>query len=51
PDDTLYCICRKAEHGAMIRCDNENCDKQCFHYPCVALTAEPKGEWLCTDCR
>ncbi|KXT04284.1 hypothetical protein AC578_7945 [Pseudocercospora eumusae] len=50
PDEPLYCICRKAEHGLMVACDNADCDKQWFHYACVGLTEEPRGEWLCTDC-
>ncbi|KXT18879.1 hypothetical protein AC579_3574 [Pseudocercospora musae] len=50
PDEPVYCICRRAEHGSMVGCDNEYCDKQWFHYRCVGLTEEPRGQWLCTDC-
>ncbi|KAF7187363.1 Inhibitor of growth protein 3 [Pseudocercospora fuligena] len=50
PDEPLYCICRKPEHGLMVGCDNEDCNKQWFHYRCAGLTEEPRGEWLCTEC-
>lgn len=50
-DETLYCICQKVSFGDMVGCDNDNCSYQWFHYKCVGVTEEPKGEWLCPICR
>lgn len=50
-DNELYCICRNPSHGNMIACDNAKCKNEWFHYECVGLKEEPKGKWLCPDCR
>ncbi|SMR41254.1 unnamed protein product [Zymoseptoria tritici ST99CH_1A5] len=50
-DETLYCLCHKVSYGDMVGCDNDNCQYQWFHYKCVGVTEEPKGEWLCPSCR
>ena len=42
----------------MIKCDNvfvtryphPQCPTEWFHFYCVKLTQEPKGEWLCPQC-
>ncbi|EGD77053.1 hypothetical protein PTSG_07394 [Salpingoeca rosetta] len=49
-DSTLYCICRQLSHGDMIGCDNDNCEIQWFHLPCVGLTVAPEGSWYCPMC-
>ncbi|KAF2168669.1 hypothetical protein M409DRAFT_65541 [Zasmidium cellare ATCC 36951] len=50
-DENLYCICQKVSYGEMVGCDNDDCELQWFHYKCVGVTEEPKGEWLCPNCR
>ncbi|KAK5129837.1 hypothetical protein LTR08_002774 [Meristemomyces frigidus] len=51
-DDHLYCYCQKVSYGDMVACDNDNCRYQWFHWNCVQLKSEPKGEsWLCPTCR
>lgn len=50
-DNKLYCICHSVSHGNMVACDNENCPYEWFHWECVGMTQEPKGRWLCTECR
>lgn len=50
-DETLYCLCHKVSYGDMVGCDNDECQYQWFHYKCVNVTEEPKGEWLCPQCR
>lgn len=50
-DETPYCICQKMSYGDMVGCDNDECQYQWFHYKCVNVTEEPKGEWLCPVCR
>ncbi|KAF1818538.1 uncharacterized protein K489DRAFT_327304 [Dissoconium aciculare CBS 342.82] len=50
-DETLYCLCQKVSFGDMVGCDNDDCEYQWFHYNCVGVTEEPKGEWLCPTCR
>lgn len=50
-DQTLYCQCQKVSFGDMVGCDNDDCQFQWFHYKCVGLSEEPKGQWLCPTCR
>lgn len=50
-DETIYCLCHKVSYGDMVGCDNDECQYQWFHYKCVNVTEEPKGEWLCPVCR
>lgn len=50
-DTKLYCFCKRVSHGDMVACDNENCPVEWFHWLCVGLTSEPKGRWLCPDCK
>ena len=46
-----YCLCEDEEYGKMVACDNTFCGVKWFHFDCVGLTTEPKGEWLCPNCR
>lgn len=51
-DDTqVYCTCQRVSFGDMVACDNDDCQYQWFHWGCVGLKEEPKGEWLCPYCR
>jgi hypothetical protein len=34
----------------MIACDNPNCRREWFHYPCVGIVTPPKGKWFCAEC-
>lgn len=47
---TTWCICSEPEYGRMIKCDNEGCPNQWFHYPCVNIRRKPHGQCLCTSC-
>lgn len=47
----LYCFCQRGSYGNMVGCDNDNCKYQWFHYECVGLMEEPKGEWFCIECK
>uniref|UniRef100_A0A6G1SM87 Inhibitor of growth protein n=1 Tax=Aceria tosichella TaxID=561515 RepID=A0A6G1SM87_9ACAR len=49
-DETKYCICRQISYGAMVACDNEECEIEWFHYDCVGITQPPKGKWYCFEC-
>ncbi|KAH8205736.1 hypothetical protein TruAng_000012 [Truncatella angustata] len=49
--DKTYCLCRQIEHGDMVACDNPNCSYGWFHWKCIGLKSEPKGRWLCPQCR
>lgn len=49
--DEIYCVCQQVSYGDMVACDNEECPYQWFHWTCVGLKAEPKGDWLCPHCR
>lgn len=50
PDEPVYCFCSQVSFGDMIACDNPNCEREWFHYPCVGLTSPPKGKWYCKEC-
>lgn len=50
-DNKLYCTCQKVSHGNMVACDNDLCEREWFHWGCVGLSSEPKGRWLCPECR
>lgn len=45
-----WCFCREGSSGSMICCDDPECKYQWFHFDCVGLTVEPKGEWFCSEC-
>ena len=48
--DVVFCV--QVSFGAMIGCDNEQCDVEWFHYSCVGLSTEAKfkGNWYCPAC-
>eukprot|EP00158_Paraphelidium_tribonemae_P001580 Partr_v1_DN24565_c0_g1_i1_m19587 putative Inhibitor of growth family member len=50
PNEPTYCICNNVSYGAMIACDNQDCDIEWFHYECVGLNSPPKGKWYCDSC-
>lgn len=50
-DDELYCFCQQVSYGAMVACDNPNCNYEWFHYNCVGLKEPPVGVWYCPECR
>jgi len=51
PDEPTYCNCKQISYGEMIRCDNNSCQIEWFHFACVDLTTKPKGKWYCPKCR
>jgi hypothetical protein len=48
-----YCFCNEPDSGRMVACDNEECEKQWFHFECVGLEEAPaKNEtWFCDECK
>ncbi|XP_050666161.1 inhibitor of growth protein 3 [Leptidea sinapis] len=50
PNEPRYCICNQVSYGDMVACDNHDCPYEWFHYPCVGITAPPKGKWYCPQC-
>ena len=52
-DTDIWCYCRGAEEEqrAMIKCDNDTCLLQWFHFDCLHMTKEPKGRWYFAECR
>jgi len=50
PNEPRYCICNQVSYGDMVGCDNDDCPYEWFHYPCVGITAPPKGKWYCPPC-
>jgi len=51
PNEPRYCICNQVSYGDMVACDNSDCPYEWFHYPCVGITAPPKGKWYCQPCQ
>ena len=50
--EPTYCKCARSQgKRKMIACDNKSCPIEWFHFKCVGLKTEPKGEWFCPDCR
>jgi hypothetical protein len=49
-NERLYCTCRRMEQREMIRCDDDDCTNEWFHYACVNITKPPTGEWFCPSC-
>ncbi|TPX40741.1 hypothetical protein SeMB42_g03977 [Synchytrium endobioticum] len=49
-DDKLYCFCQQVSFGAMVACDNENCEIEWFHLGCAGLQEVPVGAWFCSVC-
>lgn len=49
--EPVYCTCRKVSYGAMVACDNEDCETEWFHFACMGLESKPRGKWYCPDCR
>ena len=49
-DSQVYCFCQQVSFGEMVACDNENCEREWFHLPCVELTSPPQGKWYCSEC-
>eukprot|EP00045_Choanoeca_perplexa_P012501 m.136688 g.136688 ORF g.136688 m.136688 type:complete len:255 (-) comp16031_c0_seq5:2018-2782(-) len=48
--DETYCVCKQGSYGQMIGCDDDKCPIEWYHYKCVGLTEEPKGDWYCYIC-
>jgi Inhibitor of growth proteins N-terminal histone-binding len=49
-DEPRYCYCHQVSYGDMVGCEADDCTYQWFHYVCVGLTSEPKGDWYCPEC-
>ncbi|KAJ8606562.1 hypothetical protein MRB53_040862 [Persea americana] len=50
-DNRLYCTCQRTSFGDMVACDNMQCPYEWFHWECVGLSSEPKGNWICDICK
>lgn len=47
--EVKYCTCGGPSSGNMIKCENEGCLTEWFHYECVGLKIAPKV-WYCREC-
>jgi hypothetical protein len=54
----VFCKCKKPSYGQMVGCDGPYCmyagadGTGWFHYACVGLKKQPKGDWFCSPkCR
>jgi len=50
--EQLFCLCRQVSYGQMIGCDNELCQYEWFHFHCVGIKVQLKGneKWYCAVC-
>lgn len=49
--EPVYCYCQKGSFGEMVGCDGTECEREWFHLGCIGLSALPKGQWFCEECR
>ena len=52
-DNPVYCLCNEPEYGKMVKCSNDECPREWFHYKCVNLKKKPKKtrkDWFCSEC-
>ncbi|KAF2403702.1 hypothetical protein EJ06DRAFT_288833 [Trichodelitschia bisporula] len=51
--DERYCLCGDVSYDTMIACENDECEKEWFHLPCVDLVEIPprRTPWYCPECR
>lgn len=46
----LLCLCNQPAYGRMVKCSNDNCTMQWFHYACVNVRRARK-KWYCPECK
>lgn len=51
-DAERYCYCDAPSAGPMVGCDNDDCERQWFHFYCAGLKESPPEDvaWFCRDC-
>lgn len=49
--EPVYCYCQRGSFGEMVGCDGPHCEREWFHLDCIGLSALPKGQWFCEECR
>lgn len=51
-DAEIYCYCDAPSAGPMVGCDNDDCERQWFHFYCAGLKESPPDDvaWFCRDC-
>uniref|UniRef100_A0AC35U550 Inhibitor of growth protein n=1 Tax=Rhabditophanes sp. KR3021 TaxID=114890 RepID=A0AC35U550_9BILA len=49
-DERIWCTCREKSYDLMVACDLNTCPYKWFHAPCVGITSQPKGQWICPTC-
>ncbi|KAH9948178.1 hypothetical protein B0H21DRAFT_690515 [Amylocystis lapponica] len=49
-DMRTYCFCNRVSYGDMIACDDDSCEREWFHLPCIGLETPPEGTWYCDSC-
>jgi hypothetical protein len=47
----LWCYCNQPSFGNMVKCDNDKCTIEWFHFDCLCMRCPPKGKWYCPSCR
>ena len=47
----LWCVCKKPDDGRpMLKCDNDDCITQWFHFDCMNILQVPDTHWFCLNC-
>ncbi|CAF1082622.1 unnamed protein product [Didymodactylos carnosus] len=47
PNEPRYCTCNQVSFGRMIKCDNESCPLEWFHFQCANVDVAPKADNNC----
>ncbi|KAI0271484.1 hypothetical protein BC834DRAFT_966957 [Gloeopeniophorella convolvens] len=50
-DGRVYCWCQMGSYGDMVACDDNECEREWFHLPCIGLEVAPEGVWFCEACK
>ncbi|XP_072387363.1 uncharacterized protein [Diabrotica undecimpunctata] len=47
-----WCYCKGVDNGSpMLKCDNDDCNVQWFHFKCVGISETPDSLWYCQSCK
>jgi len=49
-DEQRYCYCNGPSFGEMVACNDEECDREWFHLPCLGMISHPERQWFCLKC-
>lgn len=48
-NERLYCYCNYLHYGDMVKCENDKCKREWFHFNCAGLREIPNEKWYCSQ--